>query len=121
MTVFHHRKLPKNSTLLSGRIPPDNIGFTSNRLQIWYNNTNTEWHDDMPHAHSDSDECFIVLKGEITVEVEGEIHIIRAGEFCCFGIGVMHQVVSVKAPNESLIIRAPSISDKLFPVDDATT
>jgi hypothetical protein len=39
LAQFHHRKFPDYSTLLSGRVPPDDVGFPSDRLQIWYNNT----------------------------------------------------------------------------------
>ena len=111
---FHHRKLPGYSTLLSGRMPPDAVGFRSDRLQIWYNQTNQPWHDPAPHFHTDSDECFIVLRGEIVVEVEGERHVIGPGEFCCFPVGVLHSVIAVHPPVESLMIRAPSIEDKQY-------
>lgn len=111
---FHHRKLPAFSTLLSGRTPPDDVGFRSERLQIWYNNTDDAWRDPAPHYHSDSDECFVVLRGIIEVEVEGERHVVGPGEFCCFPVGVWHSVVAVQPPVESLMIRAPSVADKHY-------
>ena len=111
---FHHEKLPAFSTLLSGREPRDDIGFQSERLQIWYNNTEKAWADRAPHYHTDSEECFIMLRGEIIVEVEGERYTVHAGEFCCFPIGVWHSVVEVFPPVESLMIRAPSIEDKVY-------
>ncbi|MBO0778219.1 MAG: cupin domain-containing protein [Ktedonobacteraceae bacterium] len=114
MPPFHHRKLPDYSTLLSGHTPPDDIGFRSERLQIWYNNTTTGWADPAPHKHLESDECFIVLQGTITVEVEGERFIIGPREFCCFPCGVYHSVIEVDPPVESLMIRAPSINDKVY-------
>ena len=110
---FHHRKLPDHSTLLSGRIPPDDTGFQSGQLQIWYNNTAEQWSDPTPHAHTKSDECFIVLRGTIIVDVEGERVSIQPGEFCCFPKGVFHRVVDVVPPVESLMIRAPSVADKI--------
>ena len=54
MTQWHHRKLPDYSTLLSGPVPPDDVGFVSERLQIWYNHTTTGWKDDQPHAHREA-------------------------------------------------------------------
>src|SRR5690349_1621503 len=72
MSKFHHRKLPDHSTLLSGPRPRDEVGFASERLQIWYNNTVETWVDPAPHMHLESDECFIVLCGSLLVEVEGE-------------------------------------------------
>lgn len=114
MGKYHHRKLPDFSTLLSGYAPPDEIGFTSRKLQIWYNNTEGTWADPAAHYHRESDEVFIVLKGSMLVEVEGEPFLIREREFCCFPAGVNHRIIEVYPPVESLMIRAPSISDKVY-------
>jgi mannose-6-phosphate isomerase-like protein (cupin superfamily) len=111
---FHHRKLPDHSTLLSGRSPLSSTGFPSNLLQIWYNNTQEAWSDPLPHAHKESDECFVVLKGSIIVEVEGERFTIGPREFCCFPQGVFHQVIAVHPPVESLMLRSPSVDDKIY-------
>ena len=114
MTDFHHRKLPDYSTLLAGHTPPNDLGFGSDRLQIWYNCTITPWTDPLPHAHHDSDECFIILRGQLVVEVEGQRHTIGPREFCCFPTGVYHAVVEVHPPVETLMIRAPSVNDKVY-------
>ncbi|MCA9935566.1 MAG: cupin domain-containing protein [Anaerolineales bacterium] len=114
MSKFHHHKLPDYSTLLSGRSPRDSVGFQSDKLQIWYNNTDAPWQDGAPHAHLECDECFIVLRGSLLVEVEGEHHIIGSREFCCFPRGVFHSVVAVYPPVETLMIRAPSVDDKIY-------
>lgn len=113
MPSFHHHKLPDFSTLLTGRAPPDEVGFTSQKLQIWYNNSDEPWQDDGLHAHLESDECFIVLKGSLTVQVEDEVYTVMAGEFCCFPVGVYHAVLGVETPAETFMIRAPSLSDKI--------
>jgi mannose-6-phosphate isomerase-like protein (cupin superfamily) len=55
-----------------------------------------------------------VLKGTLTVDVEGERVTIGPSEFCCFPTGVFHAVVDVQTPAETLMIRAPSIDDKVF-------
>ena len=117
MPQFHHHKLPAYSTLLAGRFPRDEVGFQSERLQIWYNYTDKIWRDPAPHYHLESDEMFIVLRGSIVVEVEGERHTIGPGEFCCFPVGIYHSVVEVFPPVESLMIRAPSIEDKVYQGD----
>jgi mannose-6-phosphate isomerase-like protein (cupin superfamily) len=115
MQRFHHRKLPDYSTLLSGRLPPNDIGFQSKRLQIWYsNNPTTTWRDPAPHLHTESDECFIVLRGSLLVEVEGERFTVGPREFCCFPRGVLHMIVEVHPPYETLMIRAPSVEDKQY-------
>jgi len=113
---FHHHKLPDYSTLLSGHTPPDELGFQSERLQIWYNNTDQSWVGDgeLPHKHLQSDECFIVLRGTLVVEVNGERFSIGPREFCCFPVGQYHSVVQVHPPVETLMIRAPSTRDKVY-------
>src|SRR4051812_41795863 len=110
MPGFHHRPLPGYSTLLSGRTPPDKVGFRSERLQVWFNHSDRAWADPMPHAHLESDECFIVLEGSLIVEVEGERVTVGPREFCCFAAGVSHAVVEVHPPVETLMIRAPSVA-----------
>ncbi len=117
MKPFHHNKLPEFSTLLSGHTPPNEIGFQSNELQIWYNNTNESWIPDegeQPHKHLHSDECFIVLKGSLLVEVDGERVRIGVREFCCFPVGMVHAIIEVELPVETLMIRAPSVDDKVY-------
>lgn len=111
---FHHRKLPEYSTLLSGHTPPDEVGFRSDRLQIWYNNSDQTWRDPGSHRHLESDECFIVLRGTLVVEVEGEQFTIGEREFCCFPRGVYHSIVEAHPPFETLMIRAPSVNDKVY-------
>jgi len=114
MVRFHHRKLPEYSTLLTGPQPPDEVGFCSDQLQIWYNHTQEGWADSAPHAHQSSDECFIVLRGSLVVEVEGQRFEIGSREFCCFPAGVYHAVIAVSPPVETLMIRAPALADKIY-------
>jgi mannose-6-phosphate isomerase-like protein (cupin superfamily) len=109
---FHHRRLPDHSALLAGRDPRGAVAWKSDRLQLWFNNTNTEWHDDGSHAHRESDEIFVVLEGEVVVEVNGERITIGPGEFCCFPQGLRHAVVETHPPLRTFMIRAPSIDDK---------
>lgn len=110
---FHHTKLPDFSTLLSGHTPPDEVEFQSEILQICYNNTDQPWVDGISHYHKKSDEVFIVLKDALHVEVDGQIHRIGEREFCCFPAGQWHSIVRVEVPVETLMIRAPSVDDKV--------
>ncbi len=114
MANFHQRPLPLYSTLLVGRAPRDEVGFQSGQLQIWYNHTTKAWKDSGLHKHLESDECFIVLQGQLVVEVEGERFTVGPREFCCFPQGVYHAVIEVRPPVESLMIRAPSVEDKVY-------
>ena len=116
MKNYHHKKLPSFSTLLSGHSPQDEFGFKSHKIQIWYNNTNESWvgKGESPHKHLESDECFIVLRGTLVVNVEGEQFEINPGEYCLFPAGIFHNIVEVKPPVETFIIRAPSSNDKVY-------
>lgn len=116
----HHRKLPDCSALLAGSQPPDDEAFVSDRLQIWLNRTDETWQDPAPHFHTESDEIFIVLKGALVVEVDGERIRIEADELVAFAAGVVHSVVAVEPPVESLMIRAPSVADKVYLDPDET-
>jgi mannose-6-phosphate isomerase-like protein (cupin superfamily) len=115
MRSFHHSKLPNYSALLSGHLPTDVVSFQSDGLQIWYNNTDKSWIEssEPSHYHRESDEIFLVLKGALYVEVEGQVHRIGPREFCCFPAGQSHSIVRVEVPAETLMIRAPSIDDKV--------
>jgi len=66
--------------------------------------------------HAQSDECFIVLNGSLLVEVEGERVVVGPREFCCFPSGVYHAIIEVETPAETLMIRAPSVNDKVYAV-----
>jgi mannose-6-phosphate isomerase-like protein (cupin superfamily) len=116
---FHHHKLPEHSTLLSGHTPPDTVGFQSDHIQIWYNTADQSWIDtpELPHMHRESDECFIVLRGSLVIEAEGKRYRIGPREFCCFPQGMYHAVVEVETPAETLMIRAPSVADKVIQSD----
>ncbi len=98
-----------------GRAPRNETGFRGARLQIWYNHTDELQQDDGLHAHRESGACFTALQGSLTVGVSGERHTIRAGEFCCFPVGVHHALLEVGTPVETLMIRAPSVEDKVYP------
>lgn len=116
MAQFHYRKLPDFSTLLAGHAPPDEVGFQSSQLQIWYNHTDASWVADgeRPHKHLHSDECFIVLRGSLEVEVDDRRFTIGPRAFCCFPAGLYHAIVAVHAPVETWMIRAPSVTDKVY-------
>jgi len=121
MPMFHHRHLPDFSALLAGPTPPNDFAFRSDRLQISYFSTKEAWTDPLPHAHQESDECFLVFQGSIIVEVEGERVTIGPRDFCGFSRGTYHQVVEVRPPIECLIIRnSSSGSDKKYLLPDGT-
>lgn len=109
---FHHVALPDHSALLAGREPNGPVGWQSDRLQLWFNNTETGWQDVGAHAHRESDEIFVVLEGTLVVDVAGVRIEVGPGEFCCFPQGMKHAVVETRPPLRTLMFRAPSVDDK---------
>jgi len=116
MPQFHQRKLPDFSTLLCGRTPPNGVGFESEKLWVWYNNTDKDWWSvgETPHMHTVADECFIVLRGTLVVEVSGERFEVGEREFCCFPAGTYHAIVDIRPPVEMFAIKSPSVKDKVY-------
>lgn len=123
MATFHHRPFPDFSALLAGPLPPSDFAFLSDRLQIIYFNTKEGWTDPLPHAHQESDECFLVLQGTLIFEVEGERVTIGPHEFCAFPQGTYHQTVEVHTPLECFVLRSPSgpDSDKRYLLPDGSS
>ena len=117
MRGFQQRAFPAQSGLWAGRETPDEASFQSDQLQIWYNHTDQSWvgAGERPHLHQRSDECFVVLAGAPIVEVDGQRRRIGPREYCCFPAGLAHAIVAVETPVETLMIRAPSTADKLYP------
>lgn len=111
-----HRKLEvfsKHWTLISGRRPTDALSFQSDRLQVIFNHTSTPWQDTTSHAHADSDEIYVVLEGRMVITVGGELFNVSAGEVLCVPSGAVHQLMSVEVPHRSLVLRSPSVEDKI--------
>lgn len=109
----HHHALPEAWTLLCGREPRDHYGLKSDKLQVIYNCTTEPWIDTESHAHSASDEVYIVLEGVMSIDVEGTVANVSAGEFLCVPAGAMHRLVDVTTPLRSFVVRAPSVDDKV--------
>ena len=126
MSKFHHQKLPsfqknrdqfKNPNILCGHSPPDQLGYKSDDLQIIYNFQDWSWVEksgERLHYHTESDECFVVLQGRLIVQVDQTEHEIAAREYCLFPKGVVHAILKVETPIEFLVIRAPSVADKVY-------
>ena len=111
-----HRKLEVTKdhwTLISGRNPTDELSFPSERLQVIFNDTSTPWQDAVAHAHRESDEIYVVLEGQMAIAVCGELFNVAAGEVLCVPSGTVHQLLRVDVPHRSLVLRSPSVNDKM--------
>jgi mannose-6-phosphate isomerase-like protein (cupin superfamily) len=111
-----HRKLEVTKdhwTLISGRSPTDELSFPSEPLQVIFNHTSTPWQDAVAHAHRESDEIYVVLEGQMAITANGELFNVAAGEVLCVPSGTVHQLLGVEVPHRSLVLRSPSVSDKM--------
>ncbi|MEQ5839515.1 cupin domain-containing protein [Paraburkholderia acidicola] len=111
-----HRKLEVTTdhwALVSGRSPTDALSFPSERLQVIFNHTSTPWQDAVAHAHRESDEIYIVLEGKMVIAVDGELFDVAANEVLCVPSGTVHQLMDVEVPHRSLVLRSPSVNDKV--------
>jgi len=113
-----HRKLPEKLAnhweLLSGSKPTSDDCFESKSVQIIYNCTQVSWSDTDVHYHTNSDEIYIVLEGAMNLTVNGKSICIEEGEYLCVARHEPHQLLSVKVPHKSFVIRGPSIQDKII-------
>ena len=101
--------------LLAGSEATGDESFRSDAFQVLHNHAHTPWRDAQPHAHRDSDELYVVLEGVMHIDVDGERHVVSANEFLAVPAGVVHQLVDVEVPHRSLVVRAPSVRDKILP------
>jgi mannose-6-phosphate isomerase-like protein (cupin superfamily) len=65
------------------------------------------------HAHRESDEIYIVLEGPMVIAANAELFTVAAGEVLCVPAGTAHQVIRVEVPHRSLVLRSPSVDDKM--------
>ncbi len=114
MPNYLHRSLPTGLAFLAGPQPLDDLCFRSDRLQIRWTDSDTPWTDPGPHLHRDSDEVYIVLKGSIVLDIDGEQVTVAAGEVCFVPAGVYHAVVAVETPIQDFVIRSPAGQDKVY-------
>lgn len=55
------------------------------------------------HLHEDTDDFFLVLQGEFTMDLEGESHVVKAGEVFVVPAGVTHRPRAVEECHVLLI------------------
>jgi mannose-6-phosphate isomerase-like protein (cupin superfamily) len=72
------------------------------------------------HAHRESDEIYIVLEGGMVITVDAEIFNVTAGEVLCVPAGTQHQLIRVDVPHRSLVLRSPSVDDKMVAPSSGT-
>jgi quercetin dioxygenase-like cupin family protein len=68
-----------------------------------------------PHIHSREEESFFVLEGEITIQIEEERIVAKAGTFANMPVGSLHSFKNETEKNARMIISiAPAGLEKMF-------
>jgi mannose-6-phosphate isomerase-like protein (cupin superfamily) len=87
-------------------------GVNRDRVAIRHSAAVPPWSDRDIHLHTDSEEYYFVLRGELSLLVDGSIFILRAREALAVRPGVPHAVVGGRGPIEHFVIRAPGSDDR---------
>lgn len=111
--TWHKRTIPNGIAILSGFNPPNDDCFKCESLQILCNSSDTPWVDDGMHAHTESDEVYLVLEGAIPLQIEDQMTTVSSSEICFVPRGEFHAVTHVEVPYRGFVIRAPSVNDKI--------
>lgn len=61
-----------------------------------------------PHYHTKRTSYILVLKGQIVMQIDGELTTVNAGQFLIFLPGVSEEGVSAAPGTELVIVRTPS-------------
>ncbi len=92
--------------ILGAKMPPDSLAY-SPHIDLGYTHQSTPWRDELPHYHASSEEFFVVLKGQLDVQVRERVVPVRAGQLMGIRAGVAHQMVGVHPPVENFLLRVP--------------
>jgi mannose-6-phosphate isomerase-like protein (cupin superfamily) len=68
-----------------------------------------------PHRHHHHEETFVVLEGELTIQIESDVHTLPAGSVVLIPRGVAHRPANRSAqPTRVLLIFSPGGMDGFF-------
>lgn len=96
-----------------------NTDLGTEKLDVHLNRLNPNEPGGNYHHHSDSDNAYIVKRGEGTLVVEGETHIIRENDVVYIPAGMKHSLTNKSdEPFEIFEIYAPAGSQFDFQLDD---
>jgi len=62
------------------------------------------------HHHSDTDELFLILKGTIQIELEGETKVLKQGDLMVIKKGVEHKPVALEEAHVLMIEKRGTIN-----------
>ena len=103
---------------LSGYILPPGDRSHHGLVAVGHTALVPPWTDPAVHSHSDSEECYVLLRGELRFRVAGATADLRPREMLVVHPHVPHAIIGGTGPIEHIGIRAPAMDDK---VDEGAT
>jgi len=82
-------------------------------LSVRYSSSESPWSDHGLHAHTQSDEIYLLLQGRLDLVVAGALVALFPGEMLFVKAGIVHSVVGGVGPIEHFGFRAPALDDRV--------
>jgi len=82
-------------------------------LSVRHSSTESPWSDHNLHAHTQSDEIYLLLQGRLDLVIAGDLVLMFPGEMVFVKAGVVHGVVGGVGPIEHFGFRAPALEDRV--------
>lgn len=96
----------RHGYVAGSRLPRADPAY-STLVDIGFNRQADVWQDDFAHYHTESEECYLVIRGGLALEVGSQIVSVPAGHLLGIKAGTSHRVVGGQGPIESFSIRVP--------------
>lgn len=82
-------------------------------LSVRHSSSESPWSDHDLHAHTQSDEIYLLLQGRLDLVVAGALVALLPGEMLFVKAGIVHSVVGGVGPIEHFAFRAPTLDDRV--------
>jgi len=110
------RDIPPGTTfIVSPERGPDPLTHQSDALRVVFNRKTEGIFEKAAHFHTRSTEVYLVILGELTLELQGEQVTLRDHQSCTIPPGVPHRIVGSSPTVEAVVIRAPAVADRVMP------
>jgi len=93
-------------------LDPHDAQAGHNLVGIGHTAHGVPWTDPGVHLHRESEECYLLLQGELRFLVAGSLLTLRSREMLLVKPGIPHAIVGGEGPIEHFGIRTPALDDK---------
>lgn len=93
-------------------VDPWLVGATNDWVAIRHSASVPPWVDGDVHFHTDAEEYFLVLQGELRLLIDGTVFTLRPYEALLVRPQVPHAVVGGRGPIEHFVLRMPACDDR---------